>query len=164
MNRIHRTLLSAVVIGGLGGGAAIVAAASFSDVPSAQPMAEHWRYEHMHRALQALREARRELDTAQDIFRGHKAEALGHVDGAIKEAEEGLREQHDEAATPTDLPQRRELAERYEHVHRALELLHQARTELDSADHVFSGHRDRAMEHTDHAIRQLEEAVRDAER
>lgn len=159
MSRSKRTLIVAAVAAGLCGGIGFVQAGA----PAQAPVVHLARFEHMHHALEKLREARHEMDIASDIFRGHKAEALDHVDQAIHAAEEGLREQHDLSAAPARLPGAAPL-EKYEHIHRALDLLHEARSELDGAEHIFGGHRDKAMEHTDRAIHQLEDAIRDAER
>ena len=161
MNRFNRSLLAAAVAGGLCGGVGVVHARSSNYAPSAQRLI---KYEHMHKALEHLREARKQLQDAEDIFHGHKGEALDHVDHAIKHAEEGLKEQG-EAANPTHLPAAIKLAEeRFPHVHHALDRLREARSELDSADKIFGGHREKAIEETDHAIHQLEEGIHDAEK
>ena len=45
---------------------------------------EHEHNPRIHRALDALREARRELDEAPHDFRGHKKEAMDSIDRAIE--------------------------------------------------------------------------------
>ena len=42
---------------------------------------------HIHAALDALHEARNQLQAAAHDYHGHRAEALKHVDEAIREAE-----------------------------------------------------------------------------
>ena len=164
MNRFKRSLLAAAIATGICGGVHFVLAGASNTAPAAQQLDEgHWRHPHMHRALEHLHEARHELEQAEDIFRGHREESLAHVDYAIKEVEIGLREQHDEATLPADLPAANKLA-RFPHMHAALDLLHEARTELDASEKVFGGHRDKAIEETDHAIKQLDEGIHDAER
>jgi phosphoketolase len=159
MNRLNRSLLATAVAGALCGGVGLVQAGPSTISHSAQRLARH---EHMHAALEHLREARKQMDDAEDIFHGHKGEAVEHVDNAIKHVEAGLKEQG-EAAIPAELPPARKLA-RFEHVHHALDRLREARTELDNADKIFAGHREKAIEETDHAIHQLEEGIHDAEK
>jgi hypothetical protein len=158
MNRFHRSLLVAAVAGGICGGVGFVQAGN-SNNSQAQHLAEHWKYSHMHRALEHLHEARHELESAEDIFRGHKEEALGHVDAAIGHVIDGLKENHDEATLPGDLPSANKL-ERYPHLHGALDRLREARKELEDADHIFGGHREHAIDETDRAIHQLEEGLK----
>ena len=117
MDRFNRNLLVAVVAGGLCGGAGDAQAGFSGGAPLAQRLDEgHWKHIHMHNALTALREARHELETAEDVFKGHRDEAIDHVDHAIKEIQAGLHEQNDEAATPADLPSAQRL-ERFPHMH-----------------------------------------------
>ncbi len=161
MNRISRSLLAAAVAGALCGGVGLAQAGSSTHSQGARQLARH---EHMHLALDHLREARKQLEDAEDIFHGHKGEALDHVDHAIKHIEEGLKEQG-ESAMPARLPPAVKLDEkRFPHVHRALDRLREARKELDAADRIFAGHREKAMEEADRAIKQLEEGIHDAEK
>ena len=44
----------------------------------------------MREALQELRQARQELEKAQDNKGGHKARAMQHVDNAIGQAQQGI--------------------------------------------------------------------------
>ena len=120
MNRFNRTLLAATVVGGLSGGVAWVQGGSVIN-PPAQQLDGHWKHPHMHTALASLHEARHELESSEDIFKGHRQEALDHVDRAIEQIHAGLKEQgDDEAATPADLPAPGKL-EDYPHMHHALE-------------------------------------------
>ena len=47
-------------------------------------------------------------------------------------------------------------AERHPHIHEALESMRAAKHHLDSAAHDFEGHRVKAIEHLDQAIREAE--------
>jgi hypothetical protein len=49
------------------------------------------RHPHIHRALRELREARKELVTADHDFGGHRVEAIGAVYVAIKQLELALK-------------------------------------------------------------------------
>ena len=162
MNRINRMLLSAAVAGGLCGGIGFVQAGSPMGGQSVQRLDdEHGKYVHMHHALASLQEARKELDDAEDIFHGHKQDAIDHVEAAIKEGRDGLHEQHDDAVLPGALPPAGRLDDdRYPHVRRAMERLKDAKRELEAADPVFSGHRDEAIKGIDKALRQLEDGVK----
>jgi hypothetical protein len=167
MNRFNRSVLAAAVVGGLCGGIGLAQAASSSNVPTAQRLDdEHWKYPHMHHAMASLREARKDLDSAEDIFRGHRQDAIDHVEAAIKTIQEGLKEQRDEEATvPTVAPSVSNLADpSYPHMRHALERLKDAKAELEAAEHIFAGHRDEAISHTDKAIKQIEDGLHDADR
>jgi hypothetical protein len=158
MNSLNRTVLAAAIaVGGVG---MVRADAFFSANAGAQRLTggaeEHWKYPHMHHALGALAEARKDLDDAEDIFHGHKQDAIDHVEGAMKEIRTGLKEKNDETIEQLPAPSR--LGE-YPHMHHALERLKFARKELDNADAIFGGHRDDAIEHTDKAIKQIEEGL-----
>ena len=45
------------------------------------------RHPHIDEALEAMRNAKRQLETAEHDFGGHRAKALEHLDRAIREAE-----------------------------------------------------------------------------
>jgi hypothetical protein len=55
----------------------------------AAPMPPHPRVEH---ALEALRSAKDHMEHAEGEFHGHRAKAIEHIDQAIHEAEECMRE------------------------------------------------------------------------
>jgi chromosome segregation ATPase len=177
MNRLNRSLLAVALSGGFCGGIGLVQAgplngsqigyqnASQNGSQPARPLAdeEHWKYKHMHHAMASLREARKELDLAEDVFHGHKQDAIDHVEAAIKTIEAGLKEQKDETAAPAALPAPTKLEEeRFPHVKHAIDRLKDAKTELEASEPIFAGHRDEAISHTDKAIKQLEDAVHDA--
>jgi hypothetical protein len=172
MDRIKRSFLSAAIAGGLcgvfGGSVALAQAGVSASTPgNAQGVQkldeDHWKFKHMHHAMQSLMEARKELDLADDIFKGHKQDAIDHVDAAIKAIKVGLKEQNDEAALPAQLPSAARLDdEKFPHIRHALERLKDAKTELESADKIFGGHRDEAISHTDKAIKQIEDGLHEA--
>jgi hypothetical protein len=167
MNRFNRSIVTAAVAGGLCGGIGLVQAGSSINVPAFQRLDdEHWKYPHMHHAMASLRDARKDLDVAEDIFKGHKQDAIDHVEAAIKTIQVGLKEQHDEeAALPSAVSSARNLGDdSYPHMRHALDRLKDAKTELEAADHIFAGHRDEAISHVDKAIKQIEDGLHDAEK
>lgn len=122
---------------------------------------DYQHYPHMHRALDRLHEARRELEDAEDIFKGHKEEALDHVDHAIQEVKTGLEEQGEKTDAAVGVPAPRSLDDdQYPHLHHALDALHHAKDELQKADDIFKGHRAAALDQVDRAIHQIDDAVR----
>jgi hypothetical protein len=53
-----------------------------------------------------------------------------------------------------------EQKERHPHIHAAIRELREAKRELERADHDFGGHRKEAIKAIDHAIIQLEKALK----
>jgi hypothetical protein len=166
MDRIKRSVLAAAVAGALCGGVGMVHAIASTASQGVQKLDDdHWKFPHMHHAMAMLREARKDMDEAEDIFHGHKQDAIDHVDKAIAEIKIGLHEQHDEelAAIPTALPAASKLEDdHFPRVHAALERMKHAKEELEGADTIFAGHRDEAIRHTEKAIKQLEDGLHDA--
>jgi hypothetical protein len=165
MNRLNRSLLVVTLAGGLCGGIGLVHANSLTGSQAARPLGEeeHWKYKHMHHAMESLREARKELELSEDVFHGHKQDAIDHVEAAIKTIEAGLKEQNDESTAPAAVPTSTKLEEeKFPHVKHAIDRLKEAKIELEAAEPIFAGHRDEAVSHTDKAIRQLEDALHDA--
>jgi hypothetical protein len=172
MNQSKQVVLAVVMSGSFFAGTAflranptVLAAATpgASAGTSAQRLddSDHWKFKHMHRALQALHDARKELDDAEDIFHGHKQDAIDHVEKAIHEVEMGLHEQNDEAAVPSLQSSAAQLDDdHFPHVRRALEHLKNAKEELGQAEEIFRGHRDEAISHTEKAMHQLEDGLR----
>ncbi|MFZ0292939.1 MAG: hypothetical protein WAL52_05000 [Candidatus Sulfotelmatobacter sp.] len=68
--------------------AAAVAPTSPAAVAPA-PVPPHPRVEH---AIEAMRSAREHMEHAEGEFHGHRAKAIEHLDAAIHEAEECMRE------------------------------------------------------------------------
>jgi hypothetical protein len=84
------TLALPVGAAGPKGPAALVAAAPAGPAAAAPaPMPPHPRVEH---AIEALRSARDHMAHAEGEFHGHRDRAIEHIDQAIHEAEECMRE------------------------------------------------------------------------
>jgi L-lactate utilization protein LutB len=82
MRKHARALLvsSGLILGGVGIGAYVIPGAAM-----ARDKDDKERHPHIHRALEELREARKELKEADHDFKGHREEALEAVDKAIKQ-------------------------------------------------------------------------------
>lgn len=65
--------------------AAPVPAAAPAPTPHAAPVPE--RHPHIDAALEHMRAAKKELESAEHDFQGHRVKSIGHLDQAIKEAE-----------------------------------------------------------------------------
>lgn len=162
----HRTLLAVLIGAGVAtvpllAGAGAVAPPVGNGIRALDE--DHVRFPHMRRALTRLREARKQLEQAEDIFKGHREAALDHVDRAIKQCEEALHEQNEKAddVAVTPSPATREGDEKYPHLRHAMRRLREAREQLDAADPIFKGHREQAIDQTDKAIHQIEQAIKD---
>ncbi len=115
----------------------------------------------MHRALWELRECRVELKEAGHDFGGHREKALIAVNGAIKQIDLALKAVKDNPAAFKGHPA--EIYKEYPnhpHVRHALHELHEAHKELKEAGHDFGGHREKALKDVNHAIEQLELALK----
>jgi hypothetical protein len=55
--------------------------------PAAGAVATPEPHPHIHEALEAMRNAKHHLETAEHDFHGHRVEAIKHLDMAIHEAE-----------------------------------------------------------------------------
>jgi hypothetical protein len=85
-----RTKLGVIVLAGgiaLGGICPLATPTANAD-PSAEKLERH---PHLRRSLHELREARKELQTGDHDFGGHRVEAIKAVDVAIKQIEIALR-------------------------------------------------------------------------
>jgi hypothetical protein len=60
------------------------------------------------------------------------------------------------AAAPAPAPAAAAVPERHPHIDEALESMRAAKHHLESAEHDFDGHRAKAIEHLDRAIREAE--------
>jgi hypothetical protein len=87
-----KTLWVVLISGGLGAGAlqAVRAANAPLAKESAQRLDED--FPHMRAALHDLRAARESLTHAEPRFKGHRDKAIEHVDAAIHECEDALKE------------------------------------------------------------------------
>jgi hypothetical protein len=63
--------------------APVAAAAPLALIAAAMPE----RHPHIDEALESMRSAKRQLESAEHDFRGHRAKAIEHLDRAIHEAE-----------------------------------------------------------------------------
>jgi hypothetical protein len=165
MNRVNKSLLTAAVIAGLTGGIGFVNAGQLGNSSSSQQAEEKQpKHIHMHNAKEALKEARGALEKAEDVFKGHREEALAHVDHAIKEIQTAVDEAGGESSGPADRPAVSQLDEgRFPHMHKAAERMEYALSELQTAD-KFNGHRDAAIDEVQKGLDQLHKAIKDAER
>jgi hypothetical protein len=66
----------------------VAAAAPVPPAPAAMPE----RHPHIDEALEAMRNAKHHLESAEHDFHGHRAKAIEHLDRAIHEAEICLEE------------------------------------------------------------------------
>lgn len=155
MKRFNRSILAVCVAGGLCAGAGIAAPVISNNTPSVRPLEEHWKHPEMHRAMESLREARDELKSADDGLKGHRDKAVEEVNHAMRQIEEGLKEQRDEASLPAELPRVQTLS-KHPHIDRGMEALQKARSGLKAASKIFGGHREEAMTHVDNAIKHIE--------
>ena len=60
-------------------------------LPAPQNQAKHERHPHIRGAIRELQEAKRELQTADHDFGGHREEALKACDEAIRQLREALQ-------------------------------------------------------------------------
>jgi hypothetical protein len=114
----------------------------------------------MHHALYEMAEARKELKEADHDFGGHREKALKAVDEAIVQMEkalDGVGDKYVAKAPDKDVYKKYEF---HPHIHHALNELKESRKELKEAKHDFGGHREKALEAVDFAIRQLELALK----
>ncbi len=61
--------------------------------PTAAPVPE--KHPHIDEALEHMRQAKHELETAAHDFKGHRVKSIEHLDQAIREAEECLKADRD---------------------------------------------------------------------
>ena len=67
--------------------AAAVPASAAAAVPTASPVATPERHPHIDEALEHMRAAKHELETAEHDFDGHRVKSLEHLNASIHEAE-----------------------------------------------------------------------------
>jgi hypothetical protein len=122
--------------------------------------ADEPKHPHMHHALYELEKARVELKEAAHDFGGHREKALKAVDEAITQMGKALEGAGDKyVAREPD----KDVYKKYEfhpHIHHALHELREAHKELKEAKHDFGGHREKTLKDVNHAITQLEEALK----
>jgi hypothetical protein len=118
------------------------------------------KHPHLHHALHELRETRVELKEAKHDFGGHREKALKATDAAIVQIELALKAGGDPFKALKVDPEWYKKFEHHPHLHRSLHELKEARVELKEAKHNFGGHREKALRDVDHAIEQLELALK----
>jgi hypothetical protein len=84
---IMATLLFALAFTAAAGPKAAAAPAVVAPVPAAVAAALPAPHPHIHEALESMRGAKHELETAAHDFHGHRVKAIEHLDQAIHEAE-----------------------------------------------------------------------------
>ena len=112
----------------------------------------------MQAARTNLQQARAQLQSALRNKGGHRAQAIEYINAAISEINEGIRfdRRHNhallaisEAATSPDQP----------HMQRALDLLRDARSNLDAATSDKGGHRVKAIGYVNNAIDEVKKGI-----
>jgi uncharacterized protein YqeY len=119
------------------------------------------RHPHMHHALRELRETRTELKEASHDYGGHREKALRATDAAIIQIDKALKGAGDNIKGAGKFD--KEIYKKYEHhphMHHALHELREAHRELKEAKHDFDGHREHALRDVNHAITQIELALK----
>ncbi len=101
-----------------------------------------------------LQDARAQLQGALRNKGGHRAQAIGYINSAISEINEGIRfdrrHNHSTVATlPADQP----------HMQRALDLLRDAKSNLEAATADKGGHRERAIGYVNSAIDEVRKGI-----
>jgi hypothetical protein len=117
-------------------------------------------YPRLRHALHELREARKELKTAAHDFGGHREKALKATNAAIRQVELCLKSRGENFKGLGGDADNYKKYKHHPHIHRAIHELREARGELERAPHDFGGHRADAVRDINHAIRQLEEALK----
>jgi len=122
---------------------------------SAQP-----KHSNLHKALYDLRDAKRELNDAPDVFGGHKGKAVEAIDAAILSIEKalatqkdfnfkGIKEKNEKDAKKGD----------FQRIRNSLDSLREARAELKNGNNNFGGFKEKAVEQIDVAIDRLRAAL-----
>jgi hypothetical protein len=122
--------------------------------------AEGPKYPHMQHAVYELAEAHKELKEAAHDFGGHREKALKAVDEAASQMEKALEAAGDKYVAKAPEKEVYKGYEFHPHIHHALNELRETRKELKEAKHDFGGHREKALEKVDHALKQLELALK----
>ncbi len=120
---------------------ATVTATTFADQPRMQT------------ARVNLQQARAQLQSALRNKGGHRAKAIGYINDAISEINQGVRfdRRYNHAAIPTSSDQ--------PHMQRALDLLRDAKSNLEAATSDKGGHRVRAIGYVNNAIDEVKKGI-----
>ncbi len=135
-----------------------VAAAAVCLLTPARVLAEP-KHPHLHHALFEMREASQELSEVSHDFHGHRDRAIAALDAAVRHTEAGLAAVGDpfDGYTPD-----KGLYERYDnhpHLRQSLAEMRDAQKALKAASHNFGGHRAKAIEALDVAIKQVQKCI-----
>jgi hypothetical protein len=76
---------------GLGAAGVMLSVPALMDCSAAQAKEGKERHPHIRAAIRELREAKKELETADHDFGGHRKEAVEAVDVAIRQLEKALK-------------------------------------------------------------------------
>ena len=134
-----------------------------SNPPAGTPAPE-WKHPVMHSALQSLREAHRGLQAASEDFAGHRRKAIQTADEAIQEVEAALKLDNDFRGTPALRP--RTPVEKADDKAEGKKLMREARRDLQTAESElrkavpkFAGHRLKAIQLIQEAIKHVDEGL-----
>jgi len=117
-------------------------------------------------AIAALKDARMEMRNAKDEFCGHKADALKATDYAIAQLQDalkyagaGLMQNDLNKADYVKVSLSSEPYQRFPRIRAALDSLKAARDEMQNASNDYHGHKQKALDATNDAISQLQQAI-----
>ena len=138
--------------------------ASDTSTPPTVTPAHKWKHPQMHMALHSLRKAHLELQTAPHDFAGHRKMAMQVTEEAIQQVEIALKLDNDlpeRPATRPSVPAPKALdkVEGEKLLRAARRNLQTAETELNKSVHKFEGHRTKAIELTQQAIKHVDEGL-----
>jgi len=129
--------------------------------PAAERLHAQAKHPALHKALYDLRDARKELNDAPDVFGGHKGKAIDSIDAAIVSIEKalisqkdfnfkGIKDKNDKDTKKGDFPR----------IRNAIEGLQEARQELKNGNNNFGGFKEKAIDQIDDALIQLRAAMK----
>lgn len=132
--------------------------------PPTVTSAHKWKHPEMHMALNSLRQAHLELQTAPHDFAGHRKISMQVTEEAIQQVETALKLDNDLPETPAtrqSVPAAKvqDKVEGKKMLKTARRNLQTAETELKKSVHKFEGHRLKAIELTQEAIKQVDEGL-----
>ena len=136
----------------------------FLYAPASSGQTPAQKHPHMHHALHELKQAREELKEAAHDFGGHRVMALKSVDAAIHQIELALKGAGDSYKGAKGNPDQYKKYSNHPHIRHAIHELKETRTELKNAAHNYGGHREAALKDVNHAIDQLELALKFAKK
>ena len=132
---------------------------------NAQPQERHPM---IRRAIQALENAKVDLQDASHDYCGHREDALESVNNAISQLRQALESDRAEIMPRKDEPSsvmfmnasfEKSILEPHPKIRQAIRSLENARNELQRAARDFGGHRTEAVEATNNAISRLKAAI-----